>query len=70
MIRNVGGQSGTNVYNNNTGGAGKSEKSTSSSTESKASSKLESLKEAIDNGEYRVDLEALAKKMAEDLSQG
>ncbi len=67
MIRNVGGHSGGNVYNNNTGSA-KSKESENTTQESKASSKLESLKAAIENGEYKVDLEALAKKMAEDLS--
>lgn len=67
MIRNVGGQSGGNVYNNNTGSA-KSKESASSTEENRASGKLESLKAAIENGEYKVDLESLAKKMAEDLS--
>ena len=66
MIRNVGGHSGGNVYNN-TGNA-KSKESDTATSENKASSKLESLKAAIESGEYKVDLEALAKKMAEDLS--
>ena len=63
MIRSVGSQS--NIYqNNNNGNAKKAEQT---ANEEKMG-RLEELKASIENGEYKVDLDKLAQKMAQDLS--
>ena len=64
MIRGVGSQA--NIYQNNNNGSQKT-KNEATSSEQKAS-RLEALKASIENGEYKVDLDALAEKMAKDLS--
>lgn len=66
MIRNVPGQNAGSVYQNNSQGSPKT-KEASSTQEQKAPSKVEALKAAIDSGEYKVDLDKLAHKMAEAL---
>jgi anti-sigma28 factor (negative regulator of flagellin synthesis) len=63
MIRSVGNQS--NIYQNNNNGNAK--KAAQTANEEKMS-RLEELKASIDNGEYKVDLDKLAEKMAQDLS--
>jgi anti-sigma28 factor (negative regulator of flagellin synthesis) len=64
MIRGVGSQA--NIYQNNNNGSQKT-KNEATSNEQKAS-RLEALKASIENGEYKVDLDALAEKMAKELS--
>lgn len=64
MIRGLGSQN-ANIYNNNSGSA-KSKEATSTSEQKET--RVEQLKAAIEDGEYKVDLDKLAKKMAEDLS--
>ena len=65
MIRGLGTQN-NNVYQN-TNTSSQKTKNETASTEQKAS-RLEALKASIENGEYIVDLDALAEKMAKDLS--
>ncbi len=64
MIKGVGNNS--NIYHNNSSGSSRSKESTQ--TAEQKASKVEQLKAAIENGEYKVDLDKLARKMAEDLS--
>ncbi len=63
MIRGVGNQS--NIYQNNNNNSTK--KAESSANEEKMD-RLAELKASIENGEYKVDLDKLARKMAQDLS--
>lgn len=63
MIRGVGNQS--NIYQNNNNNNAK--KAAAAANEEKMD-RLEQLKASIENGEYKVDLDKLAKKMAQDLS--
>jgi anti-sigma28 factor (negative regulator of flagellin synthesis) len=63
MIRGVGNQS--NIYQNNNNANAK--KAAQTANEEKMS-RLEELKTSIENGEYKVDLDKLAQKMAQDLS--
>lgn len=63
MIRSVGNQS--NIYQNNNNGNTK--KAAQAANEEKMG-RLEEIKASIENGEYKVDLDKLAQKMAQDLS--
>ena len=63
MIRSVGNQS--NIYQNNNNA---NTKKTASAANEEKIDRLEQLKASIENGEYKVDLDKLAKKMAQDLS--
>lgn len=65
MIHNISSQNAGTIYQNS---QGSKSKEASSNQESKVPSKVEALKEAINKGEYKVDLDALATKMAEALS--
>ena len=65
MIHNVSSQNAGSIYQNS---QGSKPRETSSNLEPKVPSKVEALKTAIANGEYKVDLDALATKMAEALS--
>jgi len=64
MIRNVGSQ--TNIYQNNNNGSNKTKEA--QTTNNQKTDRLEELKASIENGEYKVDLDKLAQKMAKDLS--
>jgi len=64
MIRGVGNQS--NIYQNNNNGSSKAK--TAQAAKEQESSRLEELKASIENGEYKVDLDKLAQKMAKELS--
>lgn len=66
MIRGIGSQNAHNVLNNSSGSQ-KSKETSSNQSEAKLS-KAEQIKASIDSGEYKVDLDKLARKMAEDLS--
>ena len=63
MIRGVGNQS--NIYQNNNNTNAK--KAAEAANEEKMG-RLEELKASIENGEYKVNLDKLAEKMAQDLS--
>ena len=57
-----------NAYvNNSVVNSGKKEGSSVSGNSQINGSKIEKLKESIDSGEYKVNLSALSKKMAEEL---
>ena len=62
MIRGVGSQA--NIYQNNNNSK---TKEAQSSSDHKLS-RVEELKASIENGEYKVDLDKLAQKMAKELS--
>ena len=65
MIHNVSSQNAGSIYQNSQGGRSRE---ASSNQEQKVPSKVEALKAAIQNGEYKVDLDALSEKMAKALS--
>lgn len=48
-------------------GESKEAKATSNISKQGDTSKIEQLKEAVSSGEYKVDLQALSKKIAEEL---
>jgi anti-sigma28 factor (negative regulator of flagellin synthesis) len=58
-----------NVYTNNLGEAkgAKTASTTSKPEQATSSTKVDELKSAISSGEYKVDINALANKMADDL---
>lgn len=62
MIRSVGSQA--NIYQNNNNSKTKEAQNSSD----QKLSRMEELKASIENGEYKVDLDKLAQKMAKDLS--
>ena len=64
MIRNVGNQA--NIYQNNNNGNSKTKEA--QTTNNQKADRLEELKASIENGEYKVDLDKLAQKMAKELS--
>jgi len=64
MIRSVGNQS--NIYQNNNNGSSKAKNA--QATSEQKTDRLQELKASIENGEYKVDLDKLAQKMAKDLS--
>jgi len=68
MISNLNSSIARHTYANNVGES-KEIKPNAKLTSAKDGSqtKIEKLKEAIDAGEYKVDLSALANKMADDL---
>jgi len=67
MISKVNNSVVGSVYTNNaTSTTQKKESASASATEQKGS-KLEQIKESIDSGNYKVDLSALSKKMADEL---
>jgi len=57
---------GSAYANNAASTTQKKESATATATEQK-SSKLEQIQESIDSGNYKVDLSALSKKMADEL---
>ncbi|MFT7860940.1 MAG: flagellar biosynthesis anti-sigma factor FlgM [Sulfurimonas sp.] len=66
MISSVNGSVAQGVYANNTT-ENRTNKNVGTENAKENSSKVEKLKESIDSGEYKVDLSALSKKMADDL---
>ena len=67
MISNINNSMIGSAYANNaTSHTQKKENASATATEQK-SSKVEQLKESIDSGNYKVDLSALAEKMADEL---
>lgn len=67
MISNINNSSVNLAYANSTKNANVKDGVKSSAVSQKESEKVESLKESIDSGEYKVDLSALANKMADEL---
>ena len=63
MIRGLGSQNSVYQNNNNS----QKTKNATTSSEQKAS-RLEEIKASIANGQYKVDLDALARKIAQDIS--
>ncbi len=55
------------VYANNTASTTQKKGSASATATEQKSSKVEALKESIDSGNYKVNLSALSKKMADEL---
>ncbi|MEN4046956.1 MULTISPECIES: flagellar biosynthesis anti-sigma factor FlgM [Sulfurimonas] len=55
------------AYVNNTLSNTQKKENTSVTAVENKSSKVEQLKESIDSGQYKVDLSALSKKMADEL---
>lgn len=68
MISQVNGSVVRNAYTNNLGEPKDVEKKASASiTKQGDMSKVEQIKEALDSGEYKVDLQALSEKIADEL---
>lgn len=67
MISNVNNSVAGSAYTNNaTSNTQKKENASTTAAEQK-SSKVEQLKESIDSGNYKVDLSAVAEKIADEL---
>jgi len=68
MISQTNSSSIRTAYANNFGEAKNAKAATSSSVSKQGDlNKLDTLKEALASGEYKVDLDALSKKIAEEL---
>ena len=67
MISNVNNSGANLAYANNTKSTNSKDGVNTSSSSQKENEKVEKLKESIDSGEYKVDLSALANKMADEL---
>ena len=67
MISRVNNSVVGSAYANNTASTTQKRESASVTATQQKSSKLEELKESIDSGNYKVDLSALSKKMADEL---
>ena len=67
MISQVNSASMRNAYTNNSGEQKVSQKGDSSISKQGDMSKIEQIKEALASGEYKVNLEALSQKIAEEL---
>lgn len=65
MIGGIGNRNAGTVFNNSSGT--QKNKETSATNEQKET-RVDQLRTAIEKGEYKVDLDKLARKMAEDLS--
>ena len=66
MISKTGSASVNNAYNDKMSETKNTKQSVNISKQGDMS-RIEQLKESIDSGEYRVDLEALSKKIADEL---
>jgi len=67
MISTVNSAAARSAYTNNLGDAKGAKANAKVSTKEDGTTRIEKLKESIDSGEYKVDLEAVAQKMAQDL---
>ena len=68
MVSNVNSSAVRNAYASNLGESKETKQAASSDKASSAEkSKVEQIKESIGSGEYKVDLQAVAEKMAQDL---
>lgn len=66
MISQVNSSVAQNVYANSASES-KSNKNVGTQNAKDTNNKVEQLKEAVNSGEYKVDLSALSKKMADEL---
>lgn len=64
MIKGLG--TNANIFQNNSSGSSRAKESTQ--TAEQKATRIEQLKAAIDKGEYQVNLDKLAQKMAEEIS--
>jgi len=67
MISQVNGAGVRNAYVSNSGEQKVSQKGEASISKQGDMSKIEQLKESLASGEYKINLEALSKKIAEEL---
>lgn len=67
MISNINSTALKNAYMNQPGGSKESQNKQSVSTQGDTS-KIETIKSMIAKGEYQIDLEALAQKLADELT--
>jgi anti-sigma28 factor (negative regulator of flagellin synthesis) len=67
MISNVNNSVIGSAYANNTATNTQKKENVSTAATDQKSSKVDQLKESIDSGNYKVDLSALAEKMADEL---
>jgi len=67
MISNINSSIAGSAYMNNASSATQKKESAAATATEQKSSKVEQLKESIDSGNYKVDLSALSKKMADEL---
>jgi len=67
MISTINSASARSAYTNNLSDAKNEKANAKVTTKEDGTTRIEKLKESIDSGEYKVDLEAVAQKMAQDL---
>ena len=67
MIAQVNGAAVRSTYANSTQSKEVSQKSTSNVSAQGDTSKVDQIREALESGEYKINLEALSKKIAEEL---
>ncbi len=67
MISRVNNSGVGSSYANNVASNTQKKESTSTTATNQNSSKVDKLKESINSGEYKVDLSALSRKMADEL---
>ena len=67
MISNINNASANTAYSSNGKTAQVKENMNTTDTSKESSSKVDKLKESVDSGQYKVDLSALANKMADEL---
>ncbi len=67
MISQVNSSAIRNAYASNFGGSKEASKTATNVTKQGDTSKVEQIKMALESGEYKINLEALSKKIAEEL---
>ena len=68
MISQVNGAAARSTYSNASGESrGVSQKSVTNVSQQGDTGKVDQIKEALESGEYKINLEALSKKIAEEL---
>ncbi|WP_457745799.1 flagellar biosynthesis anti-sigma factor FlgM [Sulfurimonas sp.] len=67
MISTINSGAVRSAYTNNLNDAKSDKANAKVTTKEDGTTRIEKLKESIDSGEYKVDLEAVAQKMAQDL---
>ena len=67
MVSQLNGSGIRNAYSNTIGESKKLNSSQSVISKQGDTSKIETIKSSIDSGEYKIDLEALSRKIADEL---
>ena len=67
MISQVNSSALRSAYSNNLGEAKESQKTTTNVSKQGDTSKVEQIKEALESGEYKINLQALSEKIADEL---